>query len=156
MCVCMCMCLHTCVCLRVCGCMCMCACVWVCACACTRVCACVCVCVYGWVCACMGVILIMVSTSTHYPNSHMQLLVNHYTLPKALVVMANLLKNIQYQIFTHIAEDNSIRGIGATKLLDEHLEAINFGVHVLTFAWVTAFTGLLHCSVTALQSCWTN
>ncbi|KAL5481708.1 hypothetical protein EMCRGX_G021936 [Ephydatia muelleri] len=58
---------------------------------------------------------------------HMQLLVNHYTLPKALVVMANLLKNIQYQIFTHIAEDNSIRGIGATKLLDEHLEAINFG-----------------------------
>ena len=78
-------------------------------------------------------------------NRHMQLLVNHYTLPKALVVMANLLKNIQDQIFIHIAEDNAIRGIGSAKLFNEHLDAINFGVCLTTsFATIDL---LLHASL---------
>jgi len=58
---------------------------------------------------------------------HMELLVNHHSLKNALTVMGNLLKNLKYQMVLHVAADNSVRAVGASKLMQELLDASNFG-----------------------------
>ena len=58
----------------------------------------------------------------------MELLVNHHSLKNALTVMGNLLKNLKYQMVLHVATDNSGRAVGASKRMQELLDASNFGV----------------------------
>ena len=62
--------------------------------------------------------------------SHIELLVNHHSIQKALVVINNMLKNLKYQMFVHIAADHTARAVGATTLMEEYMDASNFGVCV--------------------------
>lgn len=42
--------------------------------------------------------------------------------------MGNLLKNLKYQMFIHVAADHAVRAVGATVLMEEYMDASNFGV----------------------------
>lgn len=44
--------------------------------------------------------------------------------------MENLLRNLRYQMFTHVAADNAVRAVGATKLMEEYFDSSNFGVRI--------------------------
>ncbi len=46
----------------------------------------------------------------------------------ALQVINNMLKNLKYQMFIHVAADHAARGVGATVLMEEYMDASNFGV----------------------------
>ena len=61
----------------------------------------------------------------------MSLLVNHHSLEGALQAMDSLLKSLKYHLFMHVAADNSIRAVGAKKLLEEQMDSCNFGVSCL-------------------------
>ena len=65
------------------------------------------------------------STST---SSHIELLVNHHSLTNALTVTGNLLKNLKYQMFVHVVTDHAVRAKGASELMEEYMDASNFGV----------------------------
>ena len=41
--------------------------------------------------------------------------------------MGNLFKNLKYQMFVHVAAENIIRAVGVTKLMEEYLDASNYG-----------------------------
>ena len=60
--------------------------------------------------------------------SHIVVLVNHHSINKALSTMGNLFKNLKYQIFVHVAAENTVRAVGVTKLMEEYLDASNYGV----------------------------
>lgn len=60
----------------------------------------------------------------------MELLVDHHSLNKALSTMGNLFKNLKYQMFVHVAAENTVRAVGVSKLMEEYLDASNFGVSV--------------------------
>ena len=53
---------------------------------------------------------------------------SHHSLTSALTVMGNLLKNLKYQMFIHVAADHAVRAVGATVLMEEYMDASNFGV----------------------------
>lgn len=53
---------------------------------------------------------------------------NHHSMKNALVVINNMLKNLKYQMFVHVAADHAARGVGATVLMEEYMDASNFGV----------------------------
>ena len=59
---------------------------------------------------------------------HFKLLVDHHTAPNALVITCSVLNLIKQFMFKHSFEDNSIRGVGLYKLMQELFEASNFGV----------------------------
>ena len=42
--------------------------------------------------------------------------------------MGNLFKNLKYQMFVHVAAENTVRAVGVTKLMEEYLDASNYGV----------------------------
>ena len=53
---------------------------------------------------------------------------NHHSMKHAILVINNLLKNLKYQIFAHVAADHVTRGVGAAVLMEEYMDASNFGV----------------------------
>lgn len=53
---------------------------------------------------------------------------NHHSMHNALLVISNMLKNLKYQMFIHVASDHAARAVGATTLMEEYMEASNFGV----------------------------
>ena len=57
---------------------------------------------------------------------------NHHSVRKAMVVINNMLKNLKYQMFIHVAADHAVRAVGATVLMEEYMDASNFGV---SLAW---------------------
>ena len=61
-------------------------------------------------------------------SSHIELLVNHHSLTNALTVTGNLLKNLKYQMFVHVVTDHAVRAKGASELMEEYMDASNFGV----------------------------
>lgn len=63
-----------------------------------------------------------------YTTRHIELLVNHHSMNHALQVINNMLKNLKYQMFIHVAADHAARGVGATVLMEEYMDASNFGV----------------------------
>lgn len=65
-----------------------------------------------------------------FSPSHIELLVNHHSMPNALVVINNMLKNLKYLMFIHVAADHAARAVGATALMEEYMDASNFGVSV--------------------------
>jgi hypothetical protein len=54
--------------------------------------------------------------------------VSHHSIQKALLVINNMLKNLKYQMFIHVAADHAARAMGATALMEEFMDASNFGV----------------------------
>lgn len=52
-------------------------------------------------------------------------------MPNALVVINNMLKNLKYLMFIHVAADHAARAVGATALMEEYMDASNFGVSVV-------------------------
>lgn len=61
---------------------------------------------------------------------------NHHSIQKALLVINNMLKNLKYQMFIHIAADHAARGVGASTLMEEYMDASNFGVRrAATLVW---------------------
>ena len=59
---------------------------------------------------------------------HIELLVSHHSIRSALLVISNMLKNLKYRMFIHVAADHAARAIGATALMEEYMDASNFGV----------------------------
>lgn len=59
---------------------------------------------------------------------HIELLVSHHSIQNALAVINNMLKNLKYQMFIHVAADHAARAVGATTLMEEYMDASNFGV----------------------------
>ena len=59
---------------------------------------------------------------------HIELLVSHHSIHNALLVINNMLKNLKYQMFIHVAADHAARAVGATTLMEEYMDASNFGV----------------------------
>ena len=53
---------------------------------------------------------------------------NHHSMQNALLVINNMLKNLKYQMFIHVAADHAARAVGATTLMEEYMDASNFGV----------------------------
>jgi hypothetical protein len=43
-------------------------------------------------------------------------------------VTGNLLKNLKYQMFMHVVTDHAVRAKGASELMEEYMDASNFGV----------------------------
>lgn len=61
-------------------------------------------------------------------NRHIELLVNHHSLSSALTMIENLLKSLKFKMFLHVAADHASRAVGATVLMEEYMDASNFGV----------------------------
>ena len=55
---------------------------------------------------------------------------NHHSLSNALTMTGNLLKNLKFQIFVHVVTDHAVRAMGASELMEEYMDASNFGVGV--------------------------
>ena len=45
----------------------------------------------------------------------------------------NLLKNLKFRMFLHVAADHAVRAVGATVLMEEYMDASNFGVSVCSY-----------------------
>ncbi len=56
------------------------------------------------------------------------MLVNHHSLKTALTLIDSLLKNLKFKMFLHVAADHASRAVGATVLMEEYMDASNFGV----------------------------
>ena len=55
---------------------------------------------------------------------------NHHSLKGALTMIDNLLKNLKFRMFLHVAADHAVRAVGATVLMEEYMDASNFGVSI--------------------------
>ena len=53
---------------------------------------------------------------------------NHHSLKNALTMIDLLLKNLKFRMFLHVAADHASRAVGATVLMEEYMDASNFGV----------------------------
>lgn len=57
----------------------------------------------------------------------------------------NLLKNLKFQMFVHVVTDHAVRAMGASELMEEYMDASNFGVGKNHFAKFVRFEPKLKC-----------